>query len=302
MRQSTILWTILLVLGGGWFAIRATTGEMAKVYVQESAPEEGSSRTWTKYQIVDPARRDDSDVSLSLAHTIGVWVSALLTLCVFSFLWGDNIFYKFAEALFVGVSAAYLMVVGFWTGIVQNLFGKLVPSLMRDQLGWLPGLPKTQEPDYIYLVPLLLSFLMLMRLSPKGGWISRWPLAFFIGATAGVRLLGFFESDFLRQIQNTLLPLVVLEADGTFDFWGSTQNITIVIGVLASLVYFFFSVEHTGGVGKVSRLGIWFLMITFGANFGYTVMGRIALLAQRLEFLFDDWMWIIDPLGKRIGL
>ena len=42
-------------------------------------------------------------------------------------------------------------------------------------------------------------------------------------------------------------------------------------------------------------------MITFGAGFGYTVMGRIALLAIRLEFLFDDWLWLIDPYGKRLG-
>jgi len=40
-------------------------------------------------------------------------------------------------------------------------------------------------------------------------------------------------------------------------------------------------------------------MITFGAAFGYTVMGRIALLAIRLEFLFDDWLWLIDPNGRR---
>ena len=53
-------------------------------------------------------------------------------------------------------------------------------------------------------------------------------------------------------------------------------------------------------MGKTARVGIWFLMITFGAAFGYTVMGRIALLAIRLEFLFDDWLWIIDPAMNRI--
>jgi hypothetical protein len=74
------------------------------------------------------------------------------------------------------------------------------------------------------------------------------------------------------------------------------------VGVLSGLVYFFFSVEHKGVFGATARLGIWFLMITFGAGFGYTVMGRIALLAERLEFLFDDWLWIIDPLGRRAGL
>ena len=34
------------------------------------------------------------------------------------------------------------------------------------------------------------------------------------------------------------------------------------------------------------------------ASFGVTVMGRIALLAARFEFLFDDWLWLIDPSGK----
>jgi hypothetical protein len=52
-------------------------------------------------------------------------------------------------------------------------------------------------------------------------------------------------------------------------------------------------------IGGPARLGIWFLMVTFGAAFGYTVMGRIALLAIRLEFLADDWLWLIDPTGKR---
>ncbi len=69
--------------------------------------------------------------------------------------------------------------------------------------------------------------------------------------------------------------------------------------MLACLVYFFFSFEHKGAVGKVARAGIWVLMISFGAAFGYTVMGRIALLAVRLEFLFNDWLWLIDPAGAR---
>ena len=62
------------------------------------------------------------------------------------------------------------------------------------------------------------------------------------------------------------------------------------------------AVLHKGIVGKTAKVGIWVLMITFGAGFGYTVMGRIALLAIRLEFLFDDWLWLIDPTGQRLGL
>lgn len=299
MNRSSIITVAVIVIAGAWLAYRAATTEMGRVYVREvQVAPEGSEVSWTRYQTVEARFRDEPDVFFSLPRTIGLWVSALLTLSVFSFLYGDNPLYRLAESLFIGVSAAYVMVVGFWTGIVQNLFGKLIPDLMRQT--FIPGLSPSQEMELIYVVPLILSVMMLCRLLPKIGWVSRWPLAFFIGATAGFRMLGFFESDFVRQIHNTIMPLIVTGGDA--NFWESVKHTLIFVGVLSGLVYFFFSIEHRGVVGRISRLGIWFLMITFGASFGYTVMGRIALFAQRLEFLFDDWLWLIDPIGRRSGL
>jgi hypothetical protein len=290
-----------MVVAGIYLLVRLATGGMGLVYVQDQPVEvqEPGQESWSRTAGVDPKRQGEEGVRVSWSRTVGNWLAALFTLCILSFLYGDNPLYKLAEAVFVGVSAAYWMVVGFWTGIVQNLFSKLAPDLVRSSV--LPGLPESQEQELIYLVPLLLSVLMLMRLSPVGGWISRWALAFFIGATAGIRLLGYLQGDFIRQVQSTILPLVVVGTQG-FDFSASLQNLTIVVGVLSCLVYFFFSIEHKGVVGGVSRLGIWFLMITFGAGFGYTVMGRIALMAQRLEFLADDWLWIIDPASRRLGM
>jgi hypothetical protein len=90
--------------------------------------------------------------------------------------------------------------------------------------------------------------------------------------------------------------------DSQIDIERSIENVVLVTGTLACLSYFFFSFEHKGALGRVSRVGVWVLMITFGAGFGYTVMGRIALLAIRLEFLFDDWLWLIDPSDRRIGM
>jgi hypothetical protein len=34
-------------------------------------------------------------------------------------------------------------------------------------------------------------------------------------------------------------------------------------------------------------------MVTFGAGFGYTVMGRIALLVGRVEFMLVDWLHVL---------
>jgi hypothetical protein len=231
--------------------------------------------------------------------SLGIWVAALLTLFILSFVYRDNPFYKVAESILIGVSAAYAMVVGFWSTLVPQLFGALMPDVVRAYA--MPSLPVSATPGLdaaLAFVPLLLGFMLLWRLAPKGGWISVWPIAFIIGTTAGIRLVGAIEADLMRQLVAAMKPLVVFE-DGVgaageavrmFDFWGSVGSVVGVVGVLSVLTYFFFSVEHKGAVGKTARVGIWFLMISFGSAFGLTVMGRITLLLQRFEFLFTDWL------------
>jgi hypothetical protein len=71
------------------------------------------------------------------------------------------------------------------------------------------------------------------------------------------------------------------------------RNPLIIVGLIATLIYFFFSREHKGGFGVVSKVGVWFLMISFGASFGYTVMSRVSLLIGRLHFLLSDWLGVI---------
>lgn len=291
MKRETKIWLIVFALAGAWLLFRVVTTGMGSAYVQGVGGD------------VLPATYNDyaaGAAEFSLSRTVGLWVAAIFTLCIFSFLYKDNPFYKFAEAVIVGVSAAYWMVVGFWTVVIPNLLGKIFPAWIQS---WaMPGIsPVRDESWYLNIIPFVLGVLLLWRLAPKGAWIARWPLAFIIGATAGLRLISFLQADFLSQIRNSIRPLVVSGPEG-FDFWDSLRNVFLLGGVLSSLVYFFFSVEHKGVVGKVSRVGIWVLMITFGAAFGYTVMGRIALLAIRLEFLFDNWLWLIDPLGRRLGM
>ena len=300
MKRETLFWTVLMVLGGLFLVGRAATVGNGRVYVRAETIAETDSGPVVHQRGVPASLRGEADVSLSWPRTVGLWIAALCTLGIMSFVLGDNPLYKLMESIFVGVSAAYLMVAGFWDELVQNLFKSIVPDLMRNS--FLPGLEEGLESDYTYVAPLVMSVMMLWRLAPRGAWIARWPLAFFIGATAGFRLVSYLEADFVQQINNTIMPLIVYSADESFDVWGSIRNLLIVGGVLLGLVYFFFSVPHRGVVGGLARGGVWLLMITFGASFGYTVMGRIALLADRLQFLFDDWLWLIDPTMQRVGM
>lgn len=289
-RKPTV-WVVLWLAAGLWLLYRAVFVGAGSAYVTVSG-QAVSEATYIDYFA--------GTAQFSPGRTLGIWVSAFLTLCVFSFLYRDNPFYKLAEALFVGVSAAYWMVVAFWNVFIPNLLGKLWPAWVQS---WaIPGLSPVRDEDWwLYLIPLILGIMLLWRLSPRAAWIGRWPLAFVIGTTAGLRLVGYLLSDFLGQIRNTIKPVVVME-EGAFALWPSVQNILMLICVTSALVYFFFSIEHKGVVGKVSQFGVWVLMVTFGASFGYTVMGRIALLAARFEFLFDKWLWLMDPNHTRTGL
>ena len=109
-------------------------------------------------------------------------------------------------------------------------------------------------------------------------------------------LTGFAEADLVQQAAATMLPIVGLKF---FPPWPYLQvgsfgmnNLLIMLGVVTTLAYFFFSKPHRGVLGITARVGIGFLMIGFGAAFGYTVMARVSLLIGRLLFLMQDWMGI----------
>jgi hypothetical protein len=205
----------------------------------------------------------------------GIIVAAGLTLALYSFLYKDNPLFKFAENIFVGVAAAYVFGQYWYQTIYGEIFVRLKALGGEDSVSG----------DWWLLAPTLLGLLMLTRFSRRFGWLSRLSFAFFVGLGAGLTIPRTISSFILAQVQPTLQPL-----SWTVD---GLNLLIILVGVVAVLVYFFFSVEHTGVVGKVSRVGIWFLMISFGASFGYTIMARLSLLIGRVNFLLNDWLGIM---------
>ena len=205
----------------------------------------------------------------------GIIVAAGLTLALYSFLYKDNPLFKFAENIFVGVAAAYVFGQYWYQTIYGEIFVRLKALGGEDSVSG----------DWWLLAPTLLGLLMLTRFSRRFGWLSRLCFAFFVGLGAGLTIPRTISSFILAQVEPTLQPL-----SWTVD---GLNLLIILVGVVAVLVYFFFSVEHTGVVGKVSRVGIWFLMISFGASFGYTIMARLSLLIGRVNFLLNDWLGIM---------
>ena len=232
--------------------------------------------------------------AVSLSHDFGVWVAALLTLCVFSFLYKDNPLYKLAEHLFVGVSAGYYIVLNFWTVVVPNLYDPLVRAftgrdpITHEVVARAGGPFAASLGDYRgwLLFPGLLGLLLFTRLVQRVDWLSRWSLAMIIGVYAGLKTTGFAQGDLVAQVQASLQPV------WGHDFWTSVNAILFTLGLLTSLLFFFYSREHKGTLGVLARTGIVFLMVSFGAGYGYTVMSRLSLLIGRFQFLLEDWLGI----------
>lgn len=219
--------------------------------------------------------------------TVGIWVAALLTFCALSFLYKDNPFYKFAESLFVGVSVGYGAAVTFHQVFVQEVWMPIGIGIQTR--AWSVVLNR--------VVPCCLGALLISQLSPKYGWLSRYPLAFVIGAGTGMALPAGVQTYLLPQIYGTVEPVLVYRGID-LDIFATVSRVVLLVGLLSVLAYFFFSKEHKGGYGKFTLIGVYFLMIGFGASFGNTVMARMSLLIGRLQFLITDWL---GTMGYRVG-
>jgi hypothetical protein len=201
---------------------------------------------------------------------IGVWINAFLTLCILSFLYKDNPFFRFAESLFAGMSLGYYIGLSVQNTLRPNLFNPLFN-------------PPLSGTDLLLVIPMLLGVLLYVRFIPRISWLARIALAVYVGYYSGVYLVQKLHGEVLPQSRDTILGVTAGGADAVW-------NIIMMVGVFSVLIYFYFSAEHKGAVGRVSRVGIWFLMISFGASFGYTVMARVSLLMGRFSFLVNTWL------------
>ena len=367
-------------------------------------------------------------------EVFGLWVAALLTLCIYSFLYRDNPFYRFAEHLFVGISVGYGIVISIHQGVIplaweplSEAFGGLWTEITGDVT------PESRQALWglFRIIPIFIGLLFFARLSPSHTWLIRYPIAILIGFAAGAAIPNVLQANIFAQTRGTVEPFdrideivdpTTLETVHTFDpsflgtagavllvigvlctisyflfsaeqresfkllslagiglgvigltllvvdniitdgltlieivgfvlmflgvlgvalctvfyflssveqrntfkllsivgivlliigfivIYGNTiwsGNLTpwevfsavlIVVGVFCTLTYFFFSVEHRGAIQWTSKVGIGFLMIGFGAAFGNTVMGRLALMIHRVGFLINDWLGSIIAL------
>jgi hypothetical protein len=199
---------------------------------------------------------------MNLSTNPGIWAQAICILAVYTYLYKDNPIWRFAETTYLGLATAYWFVFYFHNYIVV---------FVKDNV--------MQNGEWHYILAIILGLMIFFRYVPSLAWLARYPMSFWVGFGTGY-VLGFAPAVWLTQVRTSFIAL------------NSVENVLIVIGILATLTYFFFTIaKENPVVGGIAEVGKWYIMIALGSAFGNTVLYRWNLFLSRANTI------IVDCLG-----
>lgn len=220
-----------------------------------------------------------------------IWtiVGFILTLMVFSYIFGDNFLFRLATYLFIGVSAGFVAL----TLVTQVFIPKLFHPLMTGML----------DQRIIALVPLVLGLLLLTKLIPRLARVGNISMAYLIGVSAAVMIGGL--------VMGSLLPQVIATVN-LFDLKSGAANTNpvlqlldatfILVGTITTLMFFYFGArvrpnlppQRSRLVEVLAQIGQVFIGITLGALFSGVYSAALAALIERV---YSIWNFIKPLLG-----
>ena len=210
---------------------------------------------------------------------------ALGTMAILSLVFKENRFYRVFEHIFLGLALGYDLEFT-WTTILRPLFWD--PMVVDGQWAW------------IMTVPVGLMFYGIY--TQRFAWMSRVIFGIFFGLAAGT-VFQDFAGRVIPQVTKSFLPKKSLipppaipgDTHALLHQISFVLNNFLFLGIVVSvLVYFLFAFEQKNkAVLQTAQIGRWVLMFAFGAIFGSTIMTRMALLIDRMYFIFHDWLRLV---------
>ncbi len=214
--------------------------------------------------------------------------SFILTLMVFSYLLGDvpliGNLYRIAVYIFVGMTAAFTLIVSYEGLILPYLQDIQDQSTSWTALGWRADI-------YIFFTALLFVLLLLLKPVKSLTWLTNSVFAVVIVVGASVGLVG--------ALTGTLFPLLyataALPEDFMTNFSALVDTLLIFVGTMTGLYYFHYQAragpDGSEGQSRVGRgfrhIGKVFLVTALGAIYASTLLTSLTILTERIGFLFQ---------------
>jgi hypothetical protein len=234
---------------------------------------------------------------MSALDLIGTILGFFLTCMVLSYIFGDNPLFRFSVHLFIGVAAGFAGAVALRNVIFPNLIVPLFNLAGGDY----------SIPSLLSLVPVILGLLLLAKLSSRLGRVGNVSMAFLVGVGAAVAVGGAVTGTLFPQTEVAMnqFDLTTLQgsnpAGAVLDLIGRFIS---VVGTVATLVYFHFSIRQNGTNAQRSPwlesfaiVGRIFIAVTFGVVFAGVYTAALTALIDRLNALIEYVFSILGFFG-----
>jgi hypothetical protein len=216
-----------------------------------------------------------SVLDLSLLDLVGTLLGFTLTVLIFSYVFvGDNVLFRIATHLFIGVTAGYVTIV-----VIHNI---ILPQMVFPFAG------DDRNAKLFAMLFLILGALMLTKISPRLNKLGNPAMAYLVGVGAAAAIGG---SVFGTVFPQSSASMSVFEDNNFID------ALVIIIGTICTLLYFHFGIRRRGNEDQstqrpawleaISRLGQFFIAVTFGALFSGVYLAAITALIERMSFIWN---------------
>jgi hypothetical protein len=227
-----------------------------------------------------------------LADPIGAFIGFALTIMVLSYIIGDNVLFRLAISIFIGVASGYAAVLILYNVLWHQV---IIPVFQAVTTGDTEGLLTYAT----HVAPaVILGIWMMTKASPRLARGGTPVLAFLTGVGAATVIAGAVRGTILPQVgasMNLLSTQAAPPETGRLVGW-FINGIIILAGTVTTLVYFQFGVrrqeegvpvKRSAILDYLSTAGQGFIMVTLGVLFAGVYVAALSALIDRVRFIWE---------------
>jgi hypothetical protein len=227
-----------------------------------------------------------------LADPLGAIIGFALTIMVLSYIIGDNVLFRLAVSVFVGVASGYAAVLILYNVLWHQV---LVPLFTGASAGGSNSLLTYAT----HIVPaILLGIWMFTKVSPRLARGGTPVLAFLTGVGAATVIAGAVRGTIFPQATASmnLFNIQAAHPESNELVGWFLNGLIILIGTVTTLVYFQFGikrqeegvpVQRSAIMEYLSTVGQGFIVVTLGVLFAGVYVAALSALINRIQFIWD---------------
>ncbi|MBO4710972.1 hypothetical protein J5681_03545 [bacterium] len=208
---------------------------------------------------------------MNIFNDVGTIIALVLTLAVFSGFFKPNPLYRFAESLFIGVSAGYFAVTWYF-------------SIIK------PAYKSALNGNLLILIPLLAGFLLFIPLNSESYYskLRFLPAAFIVIVTTAINIPIYFSAFIQEMIHSSIIPLLSFDESGNIRIDMTINAILSIVCIISAMMFLVARYKNNNRfVNTTGEIGRFFVLVAIGSAFAYTLLSRLILFMGKIEFIIN---------------